>query len=148
MTGTLTAWQALSASDFMAVGYLRQAYADLVFLRAAMSGYLDRTVALSPVSLTEGMAAVPFPALINLIETNIEALTANGYVPSNMLPTRQWLGELRDFPRMNYQDVNRWFDSFQKIYHMILGMSKILLRTNTFCTGGDRTRQVIRTVNQ
>lgn len=144
----MTEWTDLTANDFMDIAYIHQAAADQAFLQDAMRLLLDRSVPLSPVDPAADMTAIPYPALLNLIERNIDALTANGYLPSNMLPTRQWLGEVRDAPRLDYADINRWFDSFRKIYEMILGISRRLLITGTFDTGNDKTRQWIRTVNQ
>lgn len=143
----MTDWIDLTANDYMDIKYIKQANADLEYLRAVMLSLLDREVVLPPIGVESDIYVIPYPEFINLIERNIDVLISNGYMPSNIEPTRNWLGELKDKERLKYSDVNRWFDSFKKINAMIMGTYQRVMTTGTFRTGEDRTRQLIRTVN-
>ena len=111
-----------------------------------MQTHLQRTVVISEPNTSQGTYTTPFPALINIIEQNLDAIAAGGYRPSDMLATVRWMGEQNDIVRLSYRDVNRWFESMRLIEELILGIGERLLITGAFSAGGDRTRQNIRTV--
>jgi len=144
----MTEWQPVTAEDTMEIGIIGLAGENLLALQTLMLSVLNRTVQVYPPDTGEGIYTIPFASYINQIEQSINALTANGYVPNGMQPVRNWLGENRDRQALSYKDVNRWFDSFLRIEQMVYGLSGRVVKTGTFVTGHDRTRQLIRMVKQ
>ena len=58
-------------------------------------------------NLAAGVATVPDVQFINTIERNLERLGADD--------TKTWLGEDRDAQWLSFRDVNRWFESLEKL---------------------------------
>jgi len=136
----------VTASDSMTTGILTEAYAEQQKAQRLFFDLIQRTVALVEPDTTEEDYTLPFPSLINVIEQNINALTADGYRPSDMENTVEWKGELNDMVRFSYRDVNRWFTSGELINALIHGIAARMLITGTFTAGGNRTRQAVRSV--
>jgi len=137
----------VTAVDFMSPELIGAAYGAQSDLRQLFEGLLSRAVTLAQPDVSAGIFTVPFPDLINIIERNIDALSANGYMPGDMQPTVEWQGELNDLRRLDYTDVNRWFESIELITGLAWAVSYRGLITGNYSTGSDRTRQIIRTVN-
>ena len=77
------------------------------------------TVTLEPIDTTGGAFTVANPEFINRIEANLRLLLAAaarvGGNPQGIQPTRTWRGERRDWPRLDFNDANRWFDTITQI---------------------------------
>ena len=96
------------ANDFLEVAVFER----LNELFAEVGGI--RGVAAVPLDLSQGMATVPTAAFVNVIERNLDAL-ARGAPPAGMESTKTWLGGDADEAWLDYRDVNRWFDSLERL---------------------------------
>jgi hypothetical protein len=116
-------------------------------LRGLFADLLSRDIRLTKPNTGAGVFTIPFPDLINVIERNIDALSAGGYRPGDMAPTMNWQGELNDARRLDYTDVNRWFESAELITDLVWAIGARGLITGRFSTGDNRTRQILKSVN-
>jgi len=139
-------WIPVTAVDFMRLEYIVNAVANQHEVASLFFSALDRRVVIHDPDMSAGAYTIPFPDLVNIIEDNITALSAGGYRPPDMEPTRHWLGEDSDAPFLSYRDVNRWYVSSEQLAALIEAISKRLLITGTFTAGSNRTRQLIRSV--
>lgn len=136
----------VTANDFMTTDIIDEVYRVQEELRLKMLELINRIVYITKPNTTAKTLTIPFPELINIIERNIDAFTIGGYMPSDMQPTVNWQGELFDLRRLDYTDVNRWFESIELLTELIESIETRSLITGTFATGNDRTRQLIRSV--
>jgi len=97
--------------DFLELSVFESLEAEFVQLEAARRA-AGRPVTLLRLDLSAGIATVPTPQFINVIEQNLLRLAGNPR-PAGMQGTRNWLGEDRDWRWLNYRDVNRWFESLE-----------------------------------
>ena len=137
----------VTANDCMSPELIDEVYYAQDGLRQLFMDLLSRPVALAQPDTSASVYTIPFPDLINTIERNLDALSANGYKPGNMKPSVSWLGELNDLRRLDYTDVNRWFESVELITDLAWAVSYRGLITGNYSSGSDRTRQTLRTVN-
>ncbi len=138
----MTEWEEVGPNSYMDISFVEQAWEWLCYLKGLMLVCLDRDVSLAEIDVSLGVYTIPFPDYINLIEHNIDILTQDGYIPDKMKATVKWLGETKDLHRLDYTDVNRWFDSFKQIVALVFSIRDRVVRTETFCSGDDRTRQL------
>jgi len=136
----------VTANDNMSIDIFNEAYNNQMYVRQLFIDITKRIVELIEPDTSTGIATIPYPDLINIIERNIDTLIAGGYRPPNMQNTVDWLGEMNDFRRLSYLDVNRWFESLEQLEGLIYGIAYRSLLTGNFGTGNNRTRQIIRTV--
>ena len=136
----------VTPNDNMTIEIYNEAYTRQISVSQLFYNLLQRSVSLIEPNTTPGLLTVPFAALINIIERNIDTLAADGYMPQEMKSTRNWQGGENDDPRLSYFDVNRWFESMELLERLIHGIANRRLITGTYSTGGDRTRQTLRTV--
>jgi hypothetical protein len=140
----------VSANDYLSVEIFEAAYAAQEQMRLLLIRLIQRYVIIVKPDTSLHIKTIPFPALINIIENNIETLTSGGYTPSNMEPTVQWLGERFDIRNLNHTDVNRWFISMEQLEQLLYSIAYRGLITGNFTPntsyGQFRTRQIIRTV--
>jgi len=129
-------------NDCLTTGIIDAVYQGQAALSQLFHELLSRNVLVTQPDTSAGVYTIPFADFINIIECNIGALTANGYTPDGMKPAINWRGELADLHRLDYSDVNRWFDSTGQIEAMVRGVAARLLITGTFASGTDRTRQL------
>ncbi len=137
----------VTANDYMTTDIIDEAYRAQDELRLLMLQLLSRIVTLSTPDTSKKELTIPFPNLINTIERNIDALSSGGYASSDMEPTVVWHGELNDLRRLSYLDVNRWFESIEKMTELVYSINYRGLVTGKFTTGNNRTRQAVRSVN-
>lgn len=138
----------VTANDYMTPDIIDGAYNEQQRLRRLFFDLIQRIVELSEPDTALGNHTIPYPTLINVVERNIDKLTAGGYRPSNMQNTVDWKGELNDLVRFSYRDVNRWFETFEQLEGLIYSIVYRGLITGNFSTGNDRTRQIIRSVDK
>lgn len=134
------------ATDYMSTDIINEAYRVQENLRLEMLELINRIVYITKPNTTAGILTMPFPELINIIERNIDAFTVGGYMPPDMQPTVDWKGEFFDMRRLSYIDVNRWFETIERISALIKSIESRALITGKFATGNDRMRQIIRSV--
>ncbi len=139
-------WTPVTAGDYMKIEYLDLLKLYFFQIRDLFYSKLKRPVLIQSIDTSGRYYTVPFETYINIIERNIDALTAEGYTPLEWQPTKIWLGEHLDRPKLDFNDVNRWFSTLRQLEDMIKGMADRLLITGTFTAGDNRTRQFLRTV--
>ena len=137
----------VTAEDYMTIEIFNTAFAQQENVRDMFFNMLQRIVNIDIPDTSKNIKTIPFPALINIIEQNIDILASEGYRPINMEDTIEWLGELKDERKFDYTDVNRWFESLELLEILIHGTVHRIPITGNFTTGSDRTRQVLRKVN-
>ena len=93
-----------SKDDFLNLDVFERLNAEFSRLAAV------RGVGVPLLNLSAGIATLPLPAFINTIERNLDAL-ARATPTATIPPTKTWLGEDRDGAWLNFEDVNRWFES-------------------------------------
>ena len=136
----------VTANDYMSIEIFGQAYGYQERLRLLFFDLIQRVVHLAAPGTAAGEYTIPFPALVNVIERNIDTLHSGGYRPAGARNTATWLGEYSDEIRFTYQDVNRWFETFEQLEALIYCVAYRSLRTGTFTSGINYNRQLIRTV--
>ena len=99
------------------------------------------------INTAQGINTMPTPSYINQIERNIDAL-ADAAPPAAIQPTRTWLGENRDVPRLSFRDANRWFESLRLIRASLFGRRHDFKATGSYAAGNCGLRQRIRSVGQ
>jgi hypothetical protein len=134
------------ASDYLTTDVIDNVYAAQYAIVNKYMRVLNRIVYITRPDTSKGVYTIPFPEFINVIERNIDALTAGGYMPLGMGKTVDWMGELFDLRRLDYTDVNRWFESAEMIDILIDSIADRTPLTGNCTAGGDRTRQLLRTV--
>ncbi len=140
-------WEKLTSTDTLKIEYITKLFQMQLLIQEIFLDTLGRNIDLTQIDTSKGEYTIPYPSFINVIERNLDALVANGYRPSTMRPTRTWLGETKDLPRLNnLDDVNRWFETLQLLEQLIISISQRTPVTGVCIVGSDRTRQVIRTV--
>ena len=99
---------------------------------------------------TNPMLWLPIPELINVVERNLDTLSSSGYRPTGMQQTRNWLGETHDTPRLDFNDVNRWFITIEQLKDLINSILHRGLITGNYgantSVGAFRTHQILRLV--
>ena len=134
----------LCAQDFMRHEYIEWINDELRALQQMALQIYGREMPQRWMPLVDGVESRVLAADINQIELGISDL-ANLVQPAGMLPTRQWRGENRDDPLLDFNDVNRWFGSLALIRQAFMGRGHDLKRTGGHMAGGDILRQRIRT---
>ena len=135
-----------TAQDYLTIDIIDKVYDEQLTLQELMVVLLDRRVELVKVDTSKGVYTIPYPELINTIEYNIDLLSAGEYRPQGMQSTVVWQGGFADARRLSYMDVNRWFDSISKITELVYSMVYNSFITNTYYTGTNRVKQMVRTV--
>jgi len=138
-------WTPLGADDYMKVEYMQLLNAQFEELRGMAEAIFDRTLPLMTVPVVNGEASWLLTGHINVIERGINSL-ASLVRPEGLKPTRTWLGENRDIPLLDYNDVNRWFESLALIKAAMLGRGHDFKRTGSYAAATDILRQRIRVV--
>jgi hypothetical protein len=94
--------------DFMGIEVFERLDEEFVALSARLGVDVLR------LNLAAGVATIPCFEYINIIERNLDRLSAA--VPDvDIAPTKTWLGEDKDEAWLDYKDVNRWFESLNKL---------------------------------
>ena len=86
-----------------------------LMIRRQMRGMSVVGIALLGLSAGEGTA--PTADFINRVERNLDGLAAGLGISD--LGTKVWLGEDRDERWLDFNDVNRWFESLERIGHIL-----------------------------
>ena len=109
----------LTRFDYMNFGHIREVAGHMERIRLLKGQLFGINFALGSIHLALDMLTFPTPAFFNIIERNIGIL-ALGNEPQGLPPTRTWYGENRDNPRMDYRDINRWYESLDMIEREII----------------------------
>jgi hypothetical protein len=130
--------------DFMSIAIIEAFNEKLAGAAALLKDALGVDAGIAAPDVSQGVYAIPFASYVNRIENALVKLTAGGFYPAGMIPPTVWKGELEDERFLDFNDVNRWFDSLRQIEDLIRAAKARALITGNYFTGGDRTRQVLR----
>ena len=127
-------WRRLTSSDFLEMWMIQRVKAYQEQLRLLVLEYIGRNVVLEDIDVSLGSRTVPFAEYINVIERNLKNLVGTD-VPEHMVSTLTWHGELRDDRRLDYNDVNRWFDIMRLLRDLLQTFSNRFMSTGRFHCG-------------
>jgi hypothetical protein len=102
--------------------------------------YIGRNVILEQWDLIA--EPLPFADRIGRIERNLRALVGTD-ITAGMIKTVDWHGELKDDRRLDFTDVNRWFEIINLMYKLIIILQQRYMVTGTFYTGQNPDFQIL-----
>lgn len=139
----------VTANNYLTLGLLGEVWNHQLDLQNLFLLELQRLVVLTTPDTSAQEATIPFCSLINIIERNIDTFAAHGFRHPSMQNTVTWLGGLADTRRLDFTDVNRWFESVELIGDVVEGASQRLMRcgVSRAISGLPKNQQIIRTVN-
>lgn len=98
--------------------------------------HTGRNVYLYPVDTSAGIRNIPFTKMINNIEENLRNLAGTEF-PIETIINIVWRGGLADDRRLDYRDVNRWFNNLFALYRYVLAYSQNFLISGEFHAADD-----------
>ena len=137
-------WSNLNKDSFMKIEYIGYFVFCIEKIKGLLFSWFGREVELLDISVSEGIKTIPFVDYINRIEDNIRRLSEMGFKPPYMLPCKEWKGEEEDLIRLDYRDVNRWFESLIKMESLLNILNKRIRKTGTYSVGHHYTRHMLR----
>ena len=127
-------WQEVTALDSLEIWMIDKAKRYQERLRILVLEYIGRNVILEEIDVARGHRTIPFAEYINAIERNLKNLVGTD-VPEHMVSTVTWHGELLDDRRLDYTDVNRWFNIMYLLRNLLETFSRRFITTAKFYSG-------------
>lgn len=135
-------WEPITDRDYLELWIFETVKEYQEQLRVLVLEHLGRNVILEEIDVSRGFRTIPFAEYINVVERNLRHLVGTD-VPEYMTKTIDWHGGLLDDRRLDYTDVNRWFEIIRLLYELILTFQKRYLMTGTFYTGVNPDLQLL-----
>lgn len=137
-------WQNISANDYMDIFFIEMGYANQLYVKNQLETYYFVEPTLAFVDTSGGIYTLPVPDYLNLVENNLLTLVQSVSWNTGHQITRIWLGENMDEPTFKFSDVNRWFETLEKLKQSLDFVQKPKRISGTFTSGTRRIRQLIR----
>ena len=115
--------QKFTPNDFLNIAHIVQLNNEMQSLAALRNEVIGGNTNMGTIDTSAGVFTVPTPEFVNVIESNLEVLSAG--VDVGIEPRKTWLGEDRDVVRLDYRDVNRWLDSLRILRIHFEGMGSV-----------------------